>query len=77
MQSAEKQLRRVNRTTLLEIIVEQKKQIEDLQARLDAAEKRLATRNVTVDLQNIESWDAAAQFLKQACSADEAEETWL
>ncbi|MBQ6240410.1 MAG: hypothetical protein IJK56_08665 [Firmicutes bacterium] len=67
----------MNRTTLLEIIVEQKKQIEDLQARLDAAEKRLATRNVTVDLQNIESWDVAAQFLKQACSADEAEETWL
>lgn len=71
MNTTEKQLRRLNRMSLLEIIVEQKKQIEDLESRLAAAEERLAVKHVSIDLQNVESWDAAVRFLMQACDCNE------
>lgn len=67
MNATEKQLRKLNRMSLLEIIVEQKKQIEDLQTRLAAAEKRIASRSVSIDLHNVGSWDEAARFFRQAC----------
>lgn len=70
MNVTEKQLRKLNRMSLLEIIVEQKKQIEDLQAQLTAVEERLTARTVTIDLQNVESWDTAARFLVQACGSN-------
>jgi hypothetical protein len=71
MKVTEKQLRRLNRMSLLEIIVEQKKQIEDLESRLAAAEERLAAKHVSIDLQNAGSWDAAVRFLTQACNDNE------
>ncbi len=73
MNATEKQLRKLNRMSLLEIIVEQKKQIEDLQSRLAAAEKRIASRSVSIDLQNVGSWDEAARFLIQACGTGGSE----
>ncbi len=66
---AEKQLRRLDRMSLVEIIVKQRKQIEDLQSQLATAEERLASRSVSIDLQNVESWEEAARFLVLACDS--------
>ena len=73
MKVTEKQLRRLNRMSLLEIIVEQKKQIEGLESRLATAEERLAVKHVSIDLQNVGSWDAAVHFLMRACDYNETE----
>lgn len=75
MNATEKQLRRLNRMSLLEIIVEQKKQIEDLQSRLTAAEKQIESRNVTVDLMNVDSWNTAARFMAQICGQGRTEKS--
>jgi CRISPR/Cas system CSM-associated protein Csm2 small subunit len=42
----DKELRKLNRLELLEMLVEQSKQIDELQQRLDTAEKKLADRDL-------------------------------
>jgi predicted transcriptional regulator len=42
----DKELRKLNRLELLEMLVEQSKQIDELQQRLDIAEKKIADRDL-------------------------------
>jgi uncharacterized coiled-coil protein SlyX len=42
----DKELRKLNRLELLEMLVEQSKQIDELQQKLDIAEKKLADRDL-------------------------------
>jgi len=70
----EKQLRRLSRIKLVEIIVEQKKQIDTLESRLSAAEEQLADKEIRIDLQNAESRDAVARFFAQVFDIPTSEE---
>jgi predicted transcriptional regulator len=56
----DKELRKLNRLELLEMLVEQSKQIDELQQKLDIAEKKLADR----DLKLKESGTLAEAALK-------------
>jgi predicted transcriptional regulator len=56
----DKELRKLNRLELLEMLVEQSKQIDELKQRLDIAEKKLADR----DLKLKESGTLAEAALK-------------
>ena len=43
------ELKKLNRTELLELLVEQSKRIDELQSRLDEAEAKLAERQILLD----------------------------
>lgn len=51
--SPETELRRLDRVRLMELIVDQRKRIEELEIRLEEAEKRLEARTIRLDVENI------------------------
>ena len=52
-ESEENELRRLDRISLMELIVEQRKKIEELEAQLEEANRRLDARSVRLDVENI------------------------
>lgn len=59
----DKELRRLNRRDLLEIVVQQRKRIEELEAKMAEADAQLAARCVRLDVQNGESWSTTFRIL--------------
>ena len=51
--SEEQELRRLDRISLMELIVDQRKKIEELEAQLEEANRRLDARSVRLDVENI------------------------
>lgn len=49
----ENELRRLDRISLMELIVEQRKRIEELEEQLNEANSRLDARSVRLDVENI------------------------
>jgi predicted Zn-dependent peptidase len=66
----DKQLRKLNRLELLEMLVDQSKQIDELQKRLDVAENKLKERDIK--LKNSGSIAEAALKLNDVFEAAEA-----
>ena len=52
--SEEQELRRLDRISLMELIVDQRKKIEELEAQLEEANRRLDARSVRLDVENID-----------------------
>lgn len=51
--SEEQELRRLDRISLMELIVDQRKKIEELETQLEEANRRLDARSVRLDVENI------------------------
>jgi hypothetical protein len=51
--SEDQELRRLDRISLMELIVDQRKKIEELEAQLEEANRRLDARSVRLDVENI------------------------
>jgi len=74
----DKELRRLKRGELLEIIVQQREEIEKLEAKLNDATARLDARYIRLDVENPGSWEETARALvgvleKGVLAADEAD----
>ena len=67
----DKELRKLNRISLLEIIVEQRQRIEELEKKLTEAAEQLDARYIRFDIQNVESREEASKAL-----ADVLGESW-
>ena len=66
-----KELRSLKRVELLEIIAEQRKQIEELSGKLEEAEERLAAGCFTIDLRGVDSIAEAKRIIRSALTEDE------
>jgi small-conductance mechanosensitive channel len=53
-ESPEAELRRLDRVRLMELIVDQRKRIEELEDKLDEAERRLEARTIRLDIEHID-----------------------
>lgn len=51
--SEDQELRRLDRISLMELIVDQRKKIEELEAQLEEANSRLEARTVRLDIENV------------------------
>ena len=59
----DKELRRLKRGELLELIMQQREQIEKLEAKLADAVSRLDARYIRLDVQNPGTWEETARAL--------------
>ena len=66
-----KELRSLKRVELLEIIAEQRKQIEELSKKLEEAEARLEAGSFTIDLRGVDSIAEAKRIVRSALAEDE------
>ncbi len=69
------ELRSLKRVELLEIIAEQRKQIEELNRKLAEAEERLEAGCFTIDLRGVSSVSEARRIIRVALTEDEQPET--
>ena len=71
----EKELHRLKRGELLEIIVQQREQVEKLEAKLAEATALLDARYIRLDIQNPGTWNETARalvsVLQKGASADD------
>ena len=64
--TAETKLRRLDRVSLMELIVDQRKKIEELEENLSEAERRLESRTIRLDIENISGKKDLSGALKRA-----------
>ena len=64
--TAETKLRRLDRVSLMELIVDQRKKIEELEENLSEAERRLESRTIRLDIENISGKKDLSEALNRA-----------
>lgn len=57
-------LKHLDRIRLMELIVEQRKRIEELEEKLEEAERRLKERTIRLDVQNVNKTEDLARTLR-------------
>lgn len=57
-------LRHLDRIQLMELIVEQRKRIEELEAELEEANRRLDARSIRIDVENVREKEDLSQALR-------------
>jgi hypothetical protein len=62
--SEDQELRRLDRISLMELIVDQRKKIEELEAQLEEANSRLEARTVRLDIENVGEKEDLSRMLR-------------